>query len=181
MRSSLDWIPRRSANAPRPMSWPRRWSTGGVRSHVFGMVGHSNLGLADSHLRLQVREREASSDTSVSRHEGAAAFAASAYGKLTGMPAACLTIAGPGATNLLTGMWDAKVDRAPILALTGQVQTQVFGPGAFPGHRSQVRFPGCVEILAAGAERRRSTPNSLSLACKTCDHRAGRFASHLSG
>ena len=55
------------------------------------------------------------------RHEGAAAFAASAYGKLTGSPAACLTIAGPGATNLLTGLWDAKVDRAPVLALTGQV------------------------------------------------------------
>jgi thiamine pyrophosphate-dependent acetolactate synthase large subunit-like protein len=65
------------------------------------------------------------------RHEGAAAFAASAYGKLTGRPAACLAIAGPGATNLLTGLWDAKVDRAPVLALTGQVQTQVFGPGAF--------------------------------------------------
>ena len=42
-----------------------------------------------------------------------------------------MTIAGPGATNLLTGLWDAKVDRAPALALTGQVQTQVFGPGAF--------------------------------------------------
>ena len=38
------------------------------------------------------------------RHEGAAAFAASAYGKLTGELAACFTIAGPGATNLLTGL-----------------------------------------------------------------------------
>jgi pyruvate oxidase len=37
-----------------------------------------------------------------------------------GRPAACLSIAGPGATNLLTGLWDAKMDRAPILALTGQ-------------------------------------------------------------
>ena len=53
------------------------------------------------------------------------------YAKVTGKPAACLTIAGPGATNLLTGLWDAKVDRAPVLALTGQIQTQVFGPGAF--------------------------------------------------
>ncbi|MEM0946383.1 MAG: thiamine pyrophosphate-dependent enzyme [Pseudomonadota bacterium] len=95
---------------------------------VFGMVGHSNLGLADA-IRL------ATGDGKLTyygiRHEGAAAFAASAYGKLTGTPAACLTIAGPGATNLLTGLWDAKVDRAPVLALTGQVQTQVFGPGAF--------------------------------------------------
>lgn len=99
----------------------------GVR-HVFGMVGHSNLGLADA-----LRRREEDGDITYIgiRHEGAAAFAASAYGKLTGRPAACLTIAGPGATNLLTGLWDAKVDRAPVLALTGQVESQVLGPGAF--------------------------------------------------
>ena len=97
-------------------------------THVFGMVGHSNLGLADA-LR---RQQEAGRLTYIGiRHEGAAAFAASAYGKLTGRPAACLTIAGPGATNLLTGLWDAHVDRAPVLALTGQVDTQVLGPGAF--------------------------------------------------
>ena len=95
---------------------------------VFGMVGHSNLGLADA-----IRRRVAGGDLKYIgvRHEGAAAFAASAYGKLVGRPAALLTIAGPGATNLLTGLWDAKVDRAPVLAMTGQVQTQVFGPGAF--------------------------------------------------
>ena len=95
---------------------------------VFGMVGHSNLGLADAF-------RKAEEDGRLRyfgiRHEGAAAFAASGYGKLTGRPAVCFGIAGPGATNLLTGLWDAKVDRAPILALTGQVQTQVLGPGAF--------------------------------------------------
>ena len=55
----------------------------------------------------------------------------SGYAKASGRPAACLAIAGPGATNLLTGLWDAKVDRAPVIALTGQVQTQVMGPGAF--------------------------------------------------
>ena len=99
----------------------------GVR-HVFGMVGHSNLGLADA-IR---RQEEAGRLTYIGiRHEGAAAFAASAYGKLTGTPAACLTIAGPGATNLLTGLWDAKLDRAPVVALTGQVDEQVLGPGAF--------------------------------------------------
>ncbi len=97
-------------------------------THVFGMVGHSNLGLADA-LRRQAQDGKL---TYIGiRHEGAAAFAASAYGKLTGRPAACLTIAGPGATNLLTGLWDANVDRSPVLALTGQVDTQVLGPGAF--------------------------------------------------
>lgn len=95
---------------------------------VFGMVGHSNLGLADA-MRLQ--EEKGNLQFIGIRHEGAASFAASAYGKLTGRPAACLTIAGPGATNLYTGMWDAKVDRAPMLALTGQIATQVFGTGNF--------------------------------------------------
>ncbi len=95
---------------------------------VFGMVGHSNLGLADA-LRLQ--EEAGKLRFFGIRHEGAAAFACSGYAKLTGRPAACLSIAGPGATNLLTGLWDAKVDRAPVLALTGQVDTQVLGPGAF--------------------------------------------------
>ena len=95
---------------------------------VFGMVGHSNLGLADALRRQETRGRLRYYGI---RHEGAAAFACSGYAKLTGKPAACLTIAGPGATNLMTGLWDAKVDRAPVLALTGQVDAQVLGPGAF--------------------------------------------------
>ena len=99
----------------------------GVTS-VFGMVGHSNLGLADA---LRLEESNGRLNYYGIRHEGAAAFACSGYAKLTGKPAACLTIAGPGATNLMTGLWDAKVDRAPVLALTGQVDVQVLGPGAF--------------------------------------------------
>ena len=95
---------------------------------VFGMVGHSNLGLADA-LRLQ--EKRGRLRYFGIRHEGAAAFACSGYAKLTGKPAACLTIAGPGATNMITGMWDAHVDNVPLLALVGQVNTQVMGPGAF--------------------------------------------------
>ncbi len=95
---------------------------------VFGMVGHSNLGVADA-----MRRQEAKGQLRYFgiRHEGAAAFAASAYAKLTGKPAACFGIAGPGATNMFTGLWDAKVDRAPLLALSGQVNTQVVGTGAF--------------------------------------------------
>jgi pyruvate oxidase len=95
---------------------------------VFGIVGHSNLGFADAMRRAEEAGRLRYFGV---RHEGAASFAATAYGKLTGKPAACFAIAGPGATNLLTGLWDAKMDRAPVLALTGQVNTQVMGPGAF--------------------------------------------------
>ncbi|MEO6467608.1 MAG: thiamine pyrophosphate-binding protein, partial [Acidimicrobiia bacterium] len=96
--------------------------------HVFGMVGHSNLGFADA-----MRRAELAGDLTFVgiRHEGAAAFAASAYGKLTGRPAACFAIAGPGSTNLLTGLYDAKVDRAPVLAISGQVPSKVLGRGAF--------------------------------------------------
>ncbi|PZD72681.1 Putative thiamine pyrophosphate-containing protein YdaP [Acaryochloris thomasi RCC1774] len=108
-------------------------------THVFGMVGHSNLGLADALRRQEVQGKLTYIGI---RHEGAAAFAASAYAKLTGKPAACLTIAGPGATNLLTGMWDAKVDRAPILALTGQVNSQVLGTGNFQECDLQAAFSG---------------------------------------
>ncbi len=97
-------------------------------NRVFGMVGHSNLGFADAMRRFEEKGKLKFFGI---RHEGAASFAASAYGKLTGRPAACFSIAGPGATNMFTGLWDAKVDRAPILALTGQVATQVVGTGNF--------------------------------------------------
>jgi thiamine pyrophosphate-dependent acetolactate synthase large subunit-like protein/nitrite reductase/ring-hydroxylating ferredoxin subunit len=95
---------------------------------VFGMVGHSNLGFADALRRAEEGGRLRYIGI---RHEGAAAFAASAYGKLTGRPAACFAIAGPGSTNLLTGLYDAKLDGAPVLAISGQVPSKVLGRGAF--------------------------------------------------
>ena len=97
-------------------------------THVFGMVGHSNLGLADA---LRRAERRGDITYIGIRHEGAASFAASAYAKLTGRPAVCVAIAGPGSTNLLTGLYDAKVDRAPVVSLSGQVPSKVLGRGAF--------------------------------------------------
>src|SRR3954451_24088342 len=131
-------------------------------THVFGMVGHSNLGLADA---LRRQEQAGRLSYIGIRHEGAAAFAAAAYGKLTGRPAACLTIAGPGATNLLTGLWDAKVDRAPVLALTGQVDTQVLGPGAF----QEVDLAGAFGSVAAWSQpvlRDSKHTELMNLACK---------------
>jgi len=95
---------------------------------VFGMVGHSNLGFADAMRRAEERGQLRFIGI---RHEGAAAFAASAYGKLTGRPAACFAIAGPGSTNLLTGLYDAKLDQSPVLAISGQVPSKVIGRGAF--------------------------------------------------
>ncbi len=140
---------------------------------VFGMVGHSNLGLADA---LRIQEEQGRLTYYGIRHEGAAAFACSAYGKLTGKPAACLAIAGPGATNLLTGLWDANVDRAPVLALTGQVDTQVLGPGAF----QEIDLAGAFGKVAQWAQTvmhdSRHT-ELMNLACKSAI--LNRGVSHL--
>lgn len=93
--------------------------------YVFGLPGTSCLGLVDA-LRSHQKVRFVRV-----RHEEVAALMASAYAKLTGKVGVCLSIAGPGATNLVTGLYDAKMDRAPVLALTGQVKLQYIGPGSF--------------------------------------------------
>ena len=141
--------------------------------HVWGMVGHSNLGLADA-FRLQ--EEAGALKYYGIRHEGAASFAASAYGKLTGRPAACFSIAGPGATNLLTGLWDANVDRAPVLALTGQVDTQVLGPGAFQEIDLTAAY-GKVAQWSQPVLHSSRHAELMSLACKTAI--LNRGVSHL--
>ena len=93
--------------------------------YVFGLPGTTCLGLVDA-IRKQNKIRFIKV-----RHEEAAALMASAYAKLTGNVGVCLTIAGPGATNLITGLYDAKMDRAPVLAISGQVKRQYIGPGSF--------------------------------------------------
>jgi pyruvate oxidase len=129
---------------------------------VFGMVGHSNLGLAEA-IRKQCENGKL---TFIGiRHEGAAAFAASAYGKLKGEPAACLAIAGPGGTNLLTGLWDAKMDRVPILALTGQVDIQFLGPGSFQELDLSAAFQS-VACFSQTVLNESNHPELMSLALK---------------
>ena len=132
-------------------------------THVFGMVGHSNLGFADA-----MRVAEARGDLTFIgiRHEGAASFAATAYGKLTGRLAACFAIAGPGSTNLLTGLYDAKTDRAPVLALSGQVPSKVRGRGAFQDTDLSAAFADVArysQTVEAGSDH----GELMTLACKT--------------
>jgi thiamine pyrophosphate-dependent acetolactate synthase large subunit-like protein/rubredoxin len=93
--------------------------------HVFGIPGTSILGVVDA-----IRRNDKLTFIQV-RHEQTAALMASAYGKLTGHVAACLTVAGPGATNLATGLYDAKLDNSPVVAMTGMVKRQLIGPGSF--------------------------------------------------
>ena len=130
---------------------------------VFGMVGHSNLGFADA---LREAEARGSLQFIGVRHEGAASFAATAYGKLTGSLAACFAIAGPGSTNLLTGLYDAKMDRAPVLALSGQVPSSVRGRGAFQDTDLSAAFADVArysQTVQAGSD----AAELMNLACKT--------------
>ena len=84
----------------------------GVR-YVFGLPGEEILDILDSLL--------GSSITFIpTRHEQGAAFMADAYGRLTGRAGVCLSTLGPGATNLATGIADANLDRAPLVAISGQ-------------------------------------------------------------
>ncbi len=86
--------------------------------YIFGVPGEEN---ADFMLSLEASD---SIRFVLCRHEQGAAFMAEIYGRLTGTPAACLSTLGPGATNLITGVADANMDRAPMLVLTGQGSTK---------------------------------------------------------
>jgi pyruvate oxidase len=102
---------------------------------VFGIPGTSTLGLVDA-----IRKSNGKIRYIQVRHEETAAFMASAYGKLTGHVAACLGISGPGATNLVTGLYDAQLDHSPVLALTGMVPRKLMGQGAIQEIDQQAFF-----------------------------------------
>lgn len=82
--------------------------------YIFGVPGEEN---ADFMMSL---EKSKKIRFILTRHEQGAAFMAEIYGRLTGNPAGCLGTLGPGATNLITGVADSNMDRAPMLVLTGQ-------------------------------------------------------------
>ena len=86
-------------------------------THIFGVPGEEN---AD----LMISLMDSSIEFVLCRHEQAAAFIADVYGRLTGKAGVCLSTLGPGATNLVTGLADANMDRAPVVAIIGQGSTK---------------------------------------------------------
>ncbi len=80
---------------------------------IFGLPGEENMDVMDSLLDSKIRFIGV-------RHEQGGAFMADVYGRLTGKAGVCLSTLGPGATNLITGIADANMDRAPLVAITGQ-------------------------------------------------------------
>jgi acetolactate synthase-1/2/3 large subunit len=84
--------------------------------YVFGLPGEENLHVLEA-------LKTSSIQFITTRHEQGAAFMADVYGRLTGKAGVCLSTLGPGATNLMTGVADANLDGAPLVAITGQVGT----------------------------------------------------------
>jgi len=84
--------------------------------YIFGIPGEENIGVMDALLDSRI--------TFVTcHHEQGAAFMADVYGRLTGRAGVCMSTLGPGATNLITGVADANMDRAPLVAIAGQGAT----------------------------------------------------------
>jgi len=83
---------------------------------IFGIPGEENLDIMDALLASRIQ-------FVTTRHEQGAAFMADVYGRLTGRAGVCLSTLGPGATNLITGIADANMDHAPLVAIAGQADT----------------------------------------------------------
>jgi acetolactate synthase I/II/III large subunit len=89
---------------------------------IFGMPGAHVLPIYDHLYGSKVK-------TVLVKHEQAAAFMAGGYSRVSHLPSACITTAGPGATNLVTGIANAYADRLPVLIITGETSTYIFGKG----------------------------------------------------
>jgi len=102
--------------------------------YVFGIPGEETLDLNEA------LDRSAQITFIPTRHEQGAAFMAEAYGRLTGKAGVCLATLGPGATNLATGIADANLDHAPVVAITGQVDLSGM-------HKETHQFIDTVEMM----------------------------------
>ena len=128
--------------------------------YIFGIPGEENIDVMDALLDSPIKF-----DTT--HHEQGAAFMADVYGRLTGRAGVCMSTLGPGATNLITGVADANMDRAPIVAIAGQGATtrlhkeshqildlvSMFKP--ITKYSTQILEPGIVPEIVRKASRSR--------------------------
>jgi acetolactate synthase-1/2/3 large subunit len=89
---------------------------------IFGMPGAHILPVYDSLYNSPIH-------SVLAKHEQGAAFMAGGYSRTSGNISACITTAGPGATNLVTGIANAYADKLPVLCITGEAPTYIFGKG----------------------------------------------------
>jgi pyruvate dehydrogenase (quinone) len=152
---------------------------------VFGLPGDGINGIMEGLRRQSDRVR-----FFLVHHEEAAAFMATAYAKATGKLGVCLATSGPGAIHLLNGLYDAKLDHVPVLAITGMQETSVLGTGYQQEVRTDhlyadvteynlvvdnpAQLPGVVDIAIRTALARRgvahlTVPNDVQVADANAD------------
>ncbi|MCY7873801.1 pyruvate oxidase [Bacillus spizizenii] len=135
--------------------------------HVYGIPGDSiNEFIEDlRHERNQLKFIQ-------TRHEEVAALAAAAEAKLTGKIGVCLSIAGPGAVHLLNGLYDAKADGAPVLAIAGQVSSGEVGRDYFQEIKLEQMFED-VAVFNREVHSAESLPDLLNQAIRTAYSKKG--------
>src|ERR1041385_1393814 len=152
---------------------------------VYGLPGDGINGIMEALRRHQDRIR-----FFLVHHEEAAAFMACAHAKLTGRLGVCLATSGPGGIHLLNGLYDAKLDHMPVLAITGMQDTSVLGTGYQQEVRTDhlyadvteynlvvdnpAQLPGVVDIAIRTALARRgvahlTVPNDVQVADADAD------------
>src|ERR671929_1690884 len=134
---------------------------------VFGLPGDGINGIMEALRRHQDRIRFV-----LVHHEEAAAFMATAYAKATGKLGVCLATSGPGGLHLVNGLYDAKLDHIPVLALTGMQSTSQLGTGYQQEvHLEKLFMDLCVynEMFHAPA----SIPTLVDVAVRTALSRRG--------
>ncbi|MEE5179948.1 pyruvate oxidase [Bacillus subtilis] len=135
--------------------------------HVYGIPGDSINEFIEElrHERNQLKFIQ-------TRHEEVAALAAAAEAKLTGKVGVCLSIAGPGAVHLLNGLYDAKADGAPVLAIAGQVSSGEVGRDYFQEIKLEQMFED-VAVFNREVHSAESLPDLLNQAIRTAYSKKG--------
>lgn len=128
--------------------------------HLYGMPGDSI-----NEFMEELRKEEAIRFIQI-RHEETGALAASAYSKLTGKIGVCMSIAGPGAVHLQNGLYDAKKDKTPVLALVGQVESEKVGTDNFQELQLESMFED-VAVYNRRVQSAERLPDMLNQAIRT--------------
>lgn len=139
--------------------------------HIFGIPGDT----IDSMMESLRNQKEI--EFIIMRHEETGAFAASAQAKLTGKLAVCVACQGPGAIHLLNGLYDAAMDKVPVLAITGQVATDVIGTG-MPQEVNQIMLFEKVAVFNEEVRSAEQIPAILAMACREAIKKKG--VAHIS-
>lgn len=138
---------------------------------IFGIPGDGINGVMES-----LRKRQDKIKFVLVRHEEAAAFMACAYAKYTGKLGACVATSGPGAIHLLNGLYDAKLDNASVIAITGRTYSDLMG-SAYQQDIHQLELFADVAVYNNMIIAPEQVEMAVDIACRTA--LAQRGVSHL--